>query len=52
MAQSLWGLPDGLLHCGISVTSAARFMAEMGHECRFSSLVQAAACPRCLREQR
>ena len=35
-APSLWslppeGLPDGLLHCGISVVSAAKFMAEMGH---------------------
>ena len=26
-----WGA-DKMLHCGISVASAARFMAEMGHE--------------------
>ena len=31
-SPSLWGLPDRLLHCGISVASAARFMAEMGHK--------------------
>jgi hypothetical protein len=28
----LGGLPDRLLHCGISVASAAKFMADMGHE--------------------
>jgi hypothetical protein len=33
---SLWGLPDRMLHCGISVASAARFMAEMGHDPKFS----------------
>jgi hypothetical protein len=31
-AESLWGLADRLLHCGISVATAARFMADMGHE--------------------
>ena len=31
-SPSLWGLPDRLLHCGISVASADGFMAEMGHE--------------------
>jgi hypothetical protein len=29
---SLWGLPDRMLHCGILVAAAARFMAEVGHE--------------------
>ena len=27
-----WGLPDRLLHCGISVAPAAKFMAVMGHQ--------------------
>jgi hypothetical protein len=35
--QALWGLPDRLLHCGISVASAARFMAEMGHKPAYMS---------------
>jgi hypothetical protein len=30
--KPVWGLPGRLLHCGISIASAARFMAEMGHE--------------------
>ena len=34
---TLWGLPDRLLHCGISVASAARFMAEMGHCCQIGA---------------
>jgi hypothetical protein len=34
---TLWSLPlEGLLHCGISVVSADGFMAEMGHELKFS----------------
>jgi hypothetical protein len=32
----------GLLHCGISVASAARFMAEMGHKHRISVLLSPA----------
>jgi hypothetical protein len=30
MAESLWGLPYRLLHCGISAPSADGIMAEMG----------------------
>src|SRR6516164_832534 len=29
-AESLWGLPDRVLHCGMSAPSADGFMAEMG----------------------
>ena len=31
-AQACGGLPDRLLHCGISAPSADGFMAEMGHK--------------------
>jgi len=37
-------LPDRLLHCGISVVSAARFMAEMGHKHRISVLLTQPLC--------
>ena len=36
------GAADRLLHCGISVASAARFMAEMGHKNRISVLLSPA----------
>ena len=39
---SLWGLPDRLLHCGISIAFAARFMAEMGQKQRISVLLRPA----------
>jgi hypothetical protein len=32
ISPRLWGLPDRVLHCGISAPSADGFMAEMGHK--------------------
>ena len=33
-----------MLHCGISVASAAKFMAEMGHKHRISVLLGPPLC--------
>ena len=50
-SPSLWGLPDRLLHCGISAASAARFMAEMGHQPADLRPCRASVIPRHPRRQ-
>ena len=47
-SPTLWGLPDTLLHCGISAPSDDGFMSEMGHKHRISVLLSQPLCRKCL----